>query len=127
MEEKCGYVVWKDRSTVEFYCNGLASTLMALVMKLCPNYFQCAHDMAKIRRWLGHESMHLSLVEVPPILTAYNLFMNGIDCFDQLRASNSTEQNEMHVTVHVFTFWLDASVINAYAVYRTMKYGKQVM
>lgn len=46
--------------------------------------------------------------------------MNGVDRFDQLRAAHATERKEMLVPMSIFTFLLDASIINAYALYITM-------
>lgn len=83
--------------------------------------------MEKVWRWLILESMNPSLVKALSIDMVYNWFMNGVDRFDELRAAQSTEWKEMQVTMLVFTFLFDASIINAYAVYMTMNSSKQVL
>lgn len=69
---------------------------------------------------MGTESMYPSIIEVPSIVLAYNMLMNGVYRFDQLRASHETERKEMRVTMSILTFLLDAIIINEYALYRTI-------
>lgn len=51
---------------------------------------------------------------------AYNLFMSGDDRFDQLRAAHVTERKERRVPMSILTFLLDASIINGYALYKSI-------
>lgn len=51
---------------------------------------------------------------------SHNLFTNGIDMFDQLRAANTNVRQERHVTMYVFKFLFDYSTQNAYAPYRAI-------
>lgn len=64
--------------------------------------------------------MHATVIEVPAIVMSYNLFMNGVDRFDQLRSSHSIARREKRVPMSVFTFLLDPSIVNAFALYNTM-------
>lgn len=112
-------VVWKDLCTVVFYCNNLDGKPTAPVMASCKTSIKCVHGLTNIRRWMGTEAMHATVIEVPAILMSYNLFMNGIDRFDQLRSSHSIER-EKRVPMSVFTLLLDPSIVNAFALYNTM-------
>lgn len=38
--------------------------------------------------------MHVSIIEVPSLILAYNFLMNGVHKFDQLRVSNTAAQKE---------------------------------
>ena len=42
--------------------------------------------------------------------------MNGVDRFDQYRSTNAIERREKRVTMTIFTFLLDAALLNAYAI-----------
>lgn len=70
---------------------------------------------------MGDEALHATIVNVPTVVKAYNLFMNGVDRFDQLRASHMTARRENQISMPVFTFLLDASVQNGYAMNRSIK------
>ena len=120
VEENCGYVVWKDRNTVIFYTNHLDGTPDAPVMLPNEHAIKCVRGLVKIRRWMGTESLHPTIIEVPAVVMTYNLFMNGVGRFDQLRASHTTARKERRVPMYIFTFLLDASVINAYALYKAL-------
>lgn len=126
---RVGYLVWKDGSTVVFYTNALADTPTKPVMAPCDHAWHCARARARLRRWMGTESMHAKIVKVLTIVLGSNLFMNGVDRLDKLRAVQSMERKERRVTMPIFTLLLDASVINAYALYETLLGGgaKQMM
>ena len=57
---------------------------------------------------------------VPAPICAYNKFMNSVDCMDQLRPTNPTRRCEQRLEMSLFTFILDASCLNAYAVYKVL-------
>ena len=46
--------------------------------------------------------------------------MNSVDRFDQYRQTYITLRRERRVTMSIFTFLLDASIYNAYAVYQQL-------
>lgn len=88
--ENCGFIVWTDRNIVTFYGNELAKEPQDHV---CPRDFHLImgmHGIVEINRWQGNEAPHPAIIKTPSIVHAYNLFMNGADRFDQLRASHST-------------------------------------
>lgn len=53
---------------------------------------QSIQCLVGIWRWQRNEKMNATIVKVPAIFLAYNLFMNGVDRYDQLQAGNSTAQ-----------------------------------
>lgn len=61
--------------------------------------------------------MDKTIVQIPALVFAYNLFMNGVHRFDQLRASHITTRQEPLVAMSSFTFFLDGSTQNGYALY----------
>ena len=117
---KSGYIVFKDRAVVTFYTNDLAETPTVPVQGLTEESIQCVHGLAELHRWTGNECIHRTIFLVPAIVVAYNLFMNGVDRFDQLRSTNACVRKESRVTMTLFTFLLDASIQNAFTVRNAM-------
>ena len=111
-----GYIVFKDRAVVIFYTNDLAETPPLPIQGCNDESIKCVHGLAPINRWFGNESMHRSIIQVPAIIAAYNIFMNGVDRYDQYRATNAIERKEKRVTMIIFGFLLDASILNAHAI-----------
>ncbi len=58
---------------------------------------------------------------VPAPIVAYNEFMNGADRMDQVRSTLQTQRREKRVHMSVFTYLLDLSVSQVYAVYNKLK------
>lgn len=116
--ERAGFVVWKDRSIVSFYCNELVGTPKLNMRREAPHPIRCLHGMVKTRRWKEEESMNATIVEISSIIMAYSWFMNGVDRFDQLRSSHTTARKEARTPMSVFTFLLDASILNGYTLHR---------
>ena len=114
--KNAGYIIFKDRVVVTFYTNDLASTPTKQLQFKNKESVMCVRGLAPMERWLGNESMHRTVVQVPAIIVAYNIFMNGVDKFDQYRSTNATERREKRVTMTIFTFLLDAAMMNAYAI-----------
>lgn len=114
--KNCGFVVFKDRATVVFYSNDLASTPTSPIQEPDDHAIHCVHGLAPLERWFGEEALHRTTVFVPAVIVAYNLFMNSVDRFDQVRSTNATCRKEQRVPMSLFTFLLDASVQNAYAI-----------
>lgn len=63
---------------------------------------------------MGSESMHPTTLELPSLVMAYRIFLNGVDRFDQMRASHGPERKEGRVPMYIFKFLHKASVINAH-------------
>lgn len=119
--EKCGFVVFKDRSIVAFYKNNLADTPIARVHQPDDAHaVMCVHGLVPLLRWTGSEALNRTKVYAPAVIVAYNLFMNGVDRCDQLRSTTATVQKERRVTMSILTFILDASVINAHALLKAI-------
>lgn len=111
MVDNDGYVVWKDRKVVVFYCNDLDGTPSAPVIAPCDHLIKYLYGLTNIRRWMETESMHATVLEVPAILLAYNIFMNGVDRFDQLRSSHCIERRKSRVPMSIFAIVLDESIV----------------
>jgi hypothetical protein len=118
--ENTGFVVFKDHKVVTFYCNDLAATPSSLNMEVNEESVYCVHGLATLDRWLGHEAMDQSGLKVPAIVVAYNIFMNAVDRFDQMRATHATERREQRITMSIFTFLIDAAIQNGYAVMKQL-------
>ena len=118
--EKCGYIIFKDRSVVIFYTNDLAGTPKQNIERQSTHTIRCVQGLAPMRRWMGNESMHRTLLHVPAVVVAYNMFMNGVDKYDQYRSTNAIVRKEKRVPMSIFTFLLDASIQNAFTIMRTI-------
>lgn len=74
-----------------------------------------------IRCWMDDECLHPKIVQVLTIVIACNSLMNGVDKFDQIPATNIKQRRERLVPMSIYKFVLDGTVLNAYAVNRTLK------
>ena len=125
--EKTGYVIFKDKKIVVFYCNDLAFTPKKLISGASDlDAIDCVHGLAELKRWSGQETFHRTRYNVPAIIVAYNMFMNSVDRFDQYRQTNSTVRREKRVPMSILTFLLDAAINNAYALFQKLKIDKSV-
>lgn len=118
--QNCGYIVWKDRSTVTFWSNDLNATSHVLFRAHKEASTPCVHKLVKIRRWLVYEAMDSTVIEVATNVLAYTLFKNGEDRFNCLSSSPFKKQKKLRVKVSIFTFLLYSSVQNALALYKSL-------
>merc|ERR1712071_22961 len=96
--------------------NDLSSTPSQPLQGCSEESIMCVRGIVPLNYWFSHGKRHQTVVQVPGIIVAYNIFMNGVDRFDQYRSTNATEQREKRVTMRIFTFLLDAAMLNAYAI-----------
>ena len=115
---RAGCIIFKDRATVAFYSNDLAKTPAVPLQEATDDAVVCVHGLISMSRWRGHESFHRSVIKVPSLVLACNAFMNGVDRFDQLRSTNAIARKEKRVSMSLFTFMLDAAILNAYALHK---------
>lgn len=66
---------------------------------------------------MGHEAVHSTIIDLPVIIMAYNLFINGVERYDQLQASHTIARGECKLPIDVFTFHLHAIIQSGYALY----------
>lgn len=71
--------------------------------------------------WNRTESMHRTNLQFPSIVVAYNLFMNGVDLVDQMRASQAMERRECRLTMTMLSFMMDCAMNNALSMYKSLK------
>lgn len=116
-----GSVVWKNRTVAILFSKDLQYTPSAPVMVPDAHAIKFVHSLTNMRRWLGTEFLHPTFVEVPAIVMAFNHFMKVINRFDQRRVTNTTARKEQLVPISVFTFLLDPSIQNRYAVYKSIR------
>ena len=115
VSSNAGCIIFKDRAIVVFYSNDLAQTPSAPLVEATDEAIACVHGLASMSRWRGDESFHRSVIKVPSLALACSVFMNGVDRFDQLRSTNAIVRKEKRVSMSLFTFMLDAAVLNAFA------------
>ena len=110
--------MWKDSKVVLFYTNDLAHTPSAAILDCSDEEsILCVNGLAELERWTGTECMSRKKFMVPSIIVAYNMFMNSVDCMDQLRSTNPTRRRERRLGMTIFTLILDLAVNNAFALY----------
>lgn len=87
--------MFKDKNLVTFYTNGLADIPSKDISDPeCEQTLKCVHGLHPLYQWTGVEAMRRTDFFVPAFLVAYNLFMNGVDRFYQLRSANPTQRKE---------------------------------
>jgi len=117
--ERTGYIVFKDSKVVLFYSNDLVQTPPeAILLHHDERAVQCVGGLAKISRWTGSEVLHRTDFYVAAPIVAYNMFMNGVDRMDQYRATLATQRKEKRIYMTIFTFVLDLSISQGYAIYQ---------
>ncbi|KAG6943184.1 hypothetical protein JG688_00017736 [Phytophthora aleatoria] len=113
---KAGYSVFRDKQTVLFYTNDLASTPSQRVLSSeSPEAIWLCRGLAPLRRWTGDRVMHRKTFQVSAMIVAYNLFMNGVDRVDQLRSTNPIRRKEKRLSISILTWALDLALINAFS------------
>jgi hypothetical protein len=113
--ENAGVIVFKDQNVVTFYSNDLAYTPSSPIAEPNEETICCVHGLASLKRWIGGETFHCTELKFPVAIVVYNLFMNSVDRFDQMRATNISARQEKRVPMFLFTFLLDASIHSAFA------------
>lgn len=73
LSENAGFIVFKDRAVIVFYCNDLASAPSKQVRKHTDEFaIQCVHGLALLPRWIGDESLYRINASIPAVVVAYN-------------------------------------------------------
>jgi hypothetical protein len=117
VQEKAGFICFKDRGSVVFYCNDLAYTPPSDVNYADdPVTIDCVRGLAPLPRWTGTEIIRRSVIMVPAPIVAYINFMNAVDKVDQVRSSTALLRRERRVSMSLFSWVLDAAIINTFAV-----------
>lgn len=106
-----GFVVFKDRDMVIFYTNRVDIMPKNPVSDADEDAIEAFHGLAALLQWLGIESMcHFQLM-VPAIIIGYNMFMNGVDRFDQYRTTALTICKQTWVPMSILTLVFFAATI----------------
>jgi len=114
---KAGIIVYKDKRPVSFFSNDLKSTPPERVMiGSDKRAIRCVRGLAPLKQWLGKERIMRTPIMAPAFIVAYNIYMNSVDRFDQLRATVPSIRKEKRVTSSMFAFLVDVCVHNAHAV-----------
>ncbi len=119
------FIIFKDSKVVVFYSNDLLETPPEGVLHASDDRaVRCVHGLSTISRWTGNEVLHRTDFLVPAPIVAYNKFMNGVDRMDQLHSTHVTQRREKRVHMTIFTYLLDLSVTQAYAIYQKISEDK---
>ncbi len=113
-----------DNKPVTFYCNDLKDTPKERIQGETPNSIYCVHGLTTMKRWIKGCFMKKAIFKISSIISAYNMFMNGVDRFDQMRSTNALERKEMRVSMSIFTFIIDASIHNAWVILNKVENDK---
>ena len=117
---KAGFICFRDKKTVTIYTNDLQKTPPKGVTCGSTKEAQdCTYNTVFIRRWLGDEILERTAIVCLTPFVVYNLYMNAVDKFDQIRSTNPTQRREKRLPMSLFTATLDWAVNNAYALYYT--------
>ena len=123
----CGYIVYLDKKPVVFYTNDLFGTpSKTSLYQDDPEAIEKVHGLATMWRWVGH-SLHIrASFRAPAPVVAYNLFMNGVDRADQMRATNACKRKETVLSIQVWHFLQDICILNAFNVYLKLREMKLI-
>jgi len=125
--DRAGFIVFKDSKVVLFYSNDLCENPEEpILLGTDERAIRCVGGLAKISRWTGTENLHRTDFFVAAPIVAYNMFMNGVDRMDQYCATLAAQRREKRVHKTMFTFILDLSITQAYAVYQKMSSEKEL-
>jgi hypothetical protein len=114
---KTGIIVYKDKRPVSFFSNDMKFTPPERIMVGSDKVaIKCVRGLAPLKRWLGKERIMRTPIYAPVMVVAYNMFMNSVDRFDQLRATVPGIRRETRVSTSMFAFIVDVCVHNAHAV-----------
>ncbi|KAE9041166.1 hypothetical protein PR003_g12877 [Phytophthora rubi] len=114
-----GYIVFRDKRTVVFYTNDLAGTPSQRILPgSSPEATWFCRGLAPLRRWKNDRVMHRQTFQVPAMIVAYNLFMNGVDRVDQLRSTNPIRRKEKRLSMSILTSALDLALINVFTLFK---------
>ncbi len=115
-------MVFNDSKIVVLYSNGLLENPPEPILQsLDERANKCIHGPAKTSRWKGTDMLYHTDFFVPAPIVAYNMFMNGVDCMDQLRATLAKKHKEKCLHMTIFTFLLDLAVMQAYSINQNIK------
>lgn len=102
VSENAGFTVFKDRAVVVFYCKFAV---------------KCVHSLAQLQRWIGYEILHRTTLNVPTVVVGYNLFVIGVDRFDQVRSTTPMKRKEQRVSMYMFCFAIDSAIQNSFFIF----------
>ena len=115
-----GFILVKDKRVVLLYTNDLQPLMKKVYHGNDPHAVYIVHGLEKIHHWTGSKYISHSQFLAPVPVAAYNKFMNGVNCFDQLQLTNATCRKEQRVNMSLFTYVLDIAGINAFQVYKKL-------
>jgi len=123
---KTGIIVYKDKRPVLFFTNDLLFTPHEKYMAWTdPQAVECVQGLAPLKRWIGDETAMRTTIMAPAIVVAYNMYMNSVDRFDQLRATVKGVRKECRLTSSMFSFIVDAAVQNSFSVSKLLGGGRK--
>ena len=87
--EKAGYILFKDSKAVIFYSNDLGLTPSKPILHSHEDEaISAVRGIGNMQRWTGSENLVRTDFGTPNLIISCNMFMNGVDRFDQLKAVN---------------------------------------
>ena len=116
-----GYIIWKDKKSIPFYTNDLATTPEEDILDgTDERAIKAVHGLAPVKRWTGTESLQRTSVNVPAPVVAYNMFMGSVDIMDQKREATYKKRREKQLSTKIFNYILSLTCLNAHAVYNKL-------
>ena len=109
----------KIKKIVTIYTNDPTKTpLLGVTGGDQKSTLDCTYGTVFIQRWLGRKVHDCTYIPCPAPFAAYNIFMNGVDKFDQLHSTNPTRHKEIRLPMSIFTACLDWGYSNSYMLYK---------
>lgn len=88
---KADLILLKDKKIAIFYTNDLYQALSVPILHDDdPEAILCVCGLTKIYQWTGNEIMTCTAFNVLSFVVGYNLYMNAVNCLDQMRSTNKT-------------------------------------
>lgn len=99
---------WKDKRAVSLLSN-----------------YHDSHETSTVKR--KNKDGTVEDVLCPQLLIDYNKFMNGVDKFDQIKSTYEVDRKSHKWWHRIFFFFLDASIVNAFIIYKELNLEKMTM
>ena len=116
-----GFIIYMDKQPVVIHTNDLKSKMTNTFMYSTDELaVELVHGLVPLKRWTKKRNMFREEFMAPAIFVAYNIFMNGVDRMDQIRAVNPSRRKEQSIGTTMLTWTLDIACHNSFSVYKSI-------
>lgn len=120
--QNVGFVVCNDKKDVIFFSTDFNGTLSEIIVDGCsPEGAILGYGLEPVICGTGEQNLHRNTLNIPSTVAAYNLFMNGVNHIDQLRATLSSRRKEQRISLSLFCRILDLPINKGFDLYKSLR------